>query len=134
MFVFLIGVLVMVWQSWSTMDTFISFRITDAISKETAKTLPPPSVVICQEHNWMNGHFEFLSKYKDGVNFSDEDWVLKQFYQLNDKMNITIISPFYLELDRSISWVFQVLSKTKTFLKSFGPKPKTSQNFKCMSF
>ena len=30
-----------------------------------------------------------------------------------------------LELDLSFSWVFQVLPKTKTFLRSFGPKPKT---------
>ena len=38
------------------------------------------------------------------------------------------------QLDMAFSWVFQVLPKTKTFLKSFGPKPKTYQNFKCMSF
>ena len=120
----------MIVQSWSTIDTFIYFRTTLALSKEASDTLSTPTVVVCQEHKWKNGHFE----YENGVNISDKDWVLKQFYQLNDKMNITIISPFYLELDRSISWVFQVLPKTKTFLKSFGPKPKTSQNFKCMSF
>ena len=32
------------------------------------------------------------------------------------------------------SWVFQVLPKTKTFLKSFGPKPKTPKTSKIMNF
>ena len=76
----------MVLQSWSTMDTFISFRTTVAISKETSNSLPPPTIVLCQEHKWNNGHF---GVGEDKANFYDKDWVLKQFFQLNDKMNIT---------------------------------------------
>ena len=78
----------MIWQSWSTIDTFISFRTTLAISKETSKSLPPPTLVVCQEHKWRNGHFEFLFKGEYKTNVSDEDWVLKQFFRLNDKMYI----------------------------------------------
>ena len=100
--VFLIGIVFMVWQSWSTIDTFISFRTTLATSKETTKTLPPPTVVICQEHNWMNGHFEYLSKYDNVVNVSDKDWVLKQFFRLNDKMNLSIIIDYYLYLELTL--------------------------------
>ena len=32
-------------------------------------------------------------------------------------------------LDLSFSWVFQVLPKTKTFLRSFGPKPPKLKNY-----
>ena len=39
-----------------------------------------------------------------------------------------------LQLDLAFSWVFQVLPKTKTFLKSFGPKPKTPKTSKIMNF
>ena len=98
MFTFLIGVVFMVWQSWSTIDTFISLRTTLAVSKENSNALPPPTVVLCQEHKWNNGHFEFLFKGEYKANVSDENWVLKQFFQLNEMMNITIISPFHLEL------------------------------------
>ena len=96
MFAFLIGVVFMVLQSWSTIKTFISFQTTLAISKETSTTLPPPTVVLCQEQKWRNGHFGFLNKDED--NISDKDWVLKQFYRLNDKMNISILWPFEIEL------------------------------------
>ena len=34
-----------------------------------------------------------------------------------------------LQLDLSFSWVFQVLPKTKTFLRSFGPKPPKLKNY-----
>ena len=67
MLVFLIGVVFMILQSWSTIDTFISFRTTLAVSKETSNTLPPPTVVLCQEHKWRNGHFGFLNKGEDGT-------------------------------------------------------------------
>ena len=67
----------MVLQSWSTMDTFISFRTTVAISKETSNSLPPPTIVLCQEHKWNNGHF---GMDENKINVSDKDWVLKQFF------------------------------------------------------
>ena len=76
MFTFLIGVVFMVWQSWSTIDTFISLRTTLAVSKENSNALPPPTVVLCQEHKWNNGHFEFLFKGEYKANVSDENWVL----------------------------------------------------------
>ena len=59
---------------------------------------------------------------------------LKALYFVTLLTDLLPKSVFGYLLDRSISWVFQVLSKTKTFLESFGPKPKTSQKFKCMSF
>ena len=113
MFVFSIGVVFMIVQSWSTIDTFISFRTTLAISKEPLDTLPTPTVVVCQEHKWKNGHFE----YENGVNISDKDWVLKQFYQLNDKMNITITSPFYLEVETGNNSVFLHGMESKFIVK-----------------
>ena len=103
----------MVWQSWSTIDTFISFRTTIAISKETSKTLPPPTVVICQEHNWMNGHYDF----QDVVNVSDKDWVLKQFFRLNDKMNISTVWPFEIELMIGNNSVYYNGLETKFMVK-----------------
>ena len=46
--------------------------------------------------------------------------------QFNEKVQVRLDMPF--------SWVFQVLPKTKTFLKSFGPKPKTPKTSKIMNF
>ena len=83
--IFLIGVGILVWQSQSTFATFFSFRTTVAISTETSLSLPPPTIVLCQEHKWNNG---MNDEYP--VNMSDKDWVFKQFYQLNKEMNISI--------------------------------------------
>ena len=86
MWIFLIGFGILVWQSQSTFATFFSYRTTVAISKETNKNLPPPTIVLCQEHKWING----FVPWKNNVNMSDKDWVFKQFYRLNEKMNINI--------------------------------------------
>ena len=87
MLTFLIAVGILVWQSQSTFATFFSFRTTVSISQETSERLPSPTVVLCQEHKWDNGQFP-TTEVK--TNFSDEDWVLKQFFQLNEKMNISL--------------------------------------------
>ena len=87
MLVFLIGIAIMFWQSKSTIATFLSFRTTVAISKETFDSLPIPAIVICQEHKWKNG---FFTTGENKINMSDQDWIFKQFFRLNDKMNISI--------------------------------------------
>ena len=87
MLVFLIGIVIMFWQSKSTIATFLSFRTTVAISKETFDSLPIPAIVICQEHKWKNG---FFTTGEHKINMSDQDWIFKQFFRLNDKMNISI--------------------------------------------
>ena len=86
MWIFLIGFGILVWQSQSTFATFFSYRTTVAISKETNENLPPPTIVLCQEHKWKNG----FVPWKNNVNMSDKDWVINQFYQLNEKINISI--------------------------------------------
>ena len=85
MWIFIIGVVLLVWQCKSTIVTFFSFRTTVAISKETSSELPIPTIVVCQDHKWDNGFFQ-----NDMFNISDKDWILKQFFRLNDKMNISI--------------------------------------------
>ena len=55
LWIFLIGVGILAWQSQSTFATFFSYRTTVAISKETNEHLPPPTIVLCQEHKWNNG-------------------------------------------------------------------------------
>ena len=87
--IFLIGVGILVWQSETTFATFFSFRTTLAISKETSESLPPPTIVFCQQNKWDNG-FRYNDLDKDVVNFSDTNWVFGQFYRLKDKMNISI--------------------------------------------
>ena len=77
----------MFWQSKSTIATFLSFRTTVAISKEASDSLPIPAIVVCQEHKWKNG---FFTKGEHKINISDEDWIFKQFFRLNNKMNISI--------------------------------------------
>ena len=88
MLAFLIGVGILVWQSQSTVATFFSFRTTVAISTETSNSLRSPTLVLCQEHKWDNG--VFVNSNEAQANFSDNDWVLKQFFRLNDKMNISL--------------------------------------------
>ena len=87
--IFLIGVGLLVWQLNSTIATFFAFRTTVAISKEAAENLPPPTIVLCQDHKWNNG-FALANNKFNGFNVSDKDWIFKQFYRLNDKMNISI--------------------------------------------
>ena len=84
--VYLFGVGLFVWQSQSTFATFFSFRTTLAISKETSESLPPPTIVLCQQNKWDNG-YRTNDLDKDVVNFSDTNWVFGQFYRLKDKMN-----------------------------------------------
>ena len=93
MWIFIIGVVLLVWQCKSTIVTFFSFRTTVAISKETSSELPIPTIVVCQDHKWDNGYFQ-----NDMFNISDKDWILKQFFRLNDKMNISTVWPFEIEL------------------------------------
>ena len=69
--------------------TFFSFRTTVAISKETSESLPPPTIVLCQENKWDNG-FRFPWLEHQLVNMSDKYWLFNQFYRLKDKMNISI--------------------------------------------
>ena len=89
MWIFLIGVGILVWQCKSTVVTFFSFRTTVAISKETSETLPPPTIVLCQENKWDNG-FRFPWLEHQLVNMSDKYWFFNQFYRLKDKMNISM--------------------------------------------
>ena len=86
MWIFLIGVGILAWQSKSTFATFFSYRTTVAISKEKNENLPPPTIVLCQEHKWNNG----VAPGNNAINMSDKDWIFKQFYQLNDKLNTSI--------------------------------------------
>ena len=88
MWVFLIGVAILCWQTSSTFETFSSFRTTFAISKETPKNFPTPTIVVCQEPNWNNG--VIINEGEEMVDISDEDWISKKFHKLNDKMNISI--------------------------------------------
>ena len=87
MCVFLIAVGILICQTWSTFKTFIAFKTTVAISKETSKITP--TIVVCQEHNWNNGFNGFQDYISDKVNISDEDWISNQFFLLNGKMNIS---------------------------------------------
>ena len=87
--IFLIGVGILVWQCKSTVVTFFSFRTTVAISKETSESLPPPTIVLCQENKWDNG-FRFPWLEHQLVNVSDKYWLFNQFYRLKDKMNISM--------------------------------------------
>ena len=58
-------------------------------------SLTSPTLVLCQEHKWNNGvHNSELE-----ANFSDKDWVLKQFFRLNDKMNIYLWFHGFLKPD-----------------------------------
>ena len=88
MWIFLIGVSILVWQSQSTFATFFSFKTTVAISQQTSDSLSIPTFGLCQEHKWDNGG---IPKGDDNINLADKDWILKQFYQLNDKMNISLL-------------------------------------------
>ena len=65
--VYLIGVGLFVWQSYSTFKTFSSFRTIVASSKKSYSDLTPPTIVICQRNNNDNR------------------------LQLNDKMNMSIL-------------------------------------------
>ena len=69
--VYLIGVGLFVWQSYSTFKTFSSFRTTVASSKESYGSLPPPTIVICQRNNqfWLNDEMN-LSIILDNTNSS----------------------------------------------------------------
>ena len=97
MLAFLIGVGILVWQSQSTVATFFSFRTTVAISTETSNSLRSPTLVLCQEHKWDNG--VFANSNEAQANFLDNDWVLKQFFRLNDKMNISLWFHGFLKPD-----------------------------------
>ena len=56
---------------------------------ETPEIFPAPTYVMCQdEPNWNNG--VFIKEGEAKVDISDKDWVSKQFYKLNDRMNVTI--------------------------------------------
>ena len=65
--VYLIGVSLFVCQSYSTFETFSSFRTTVASSKKSYDNFPPPIIVVCQRNNNDNR------------------------LQLNDKMNMSIL-------------------------------------------
>ena len=83
MWVFLIGVAILCWQTSSTFETFSSFRTTFAISKETPQNFPTPTIVVCQEPNWNNG--AVINEGEEMVDISDEDWISKKFHKLDDK-------------------------------------------------
>ena len=74
--IFLIGFGILVWQTQTTIATFFSFGTTVSISKKSNENLPPPTIVLCQEHKWNNG----FAPWNNGINMSDKDWVFKQFY------------------------------------------------------
>ena len=86
--IFLIGVGILVWQSQSTFATFFSFKTTVAISQQTYDSLSIPTFGLCQDYKWDNGG---NPKGDDNINLADKDWILKQFYQLNEKMNISLL-------------------------------------------
>ena len=65
--VYLIAIFIFICQSYSTFETFSSFRTTVASSKKSYDNFPPPTIVICQRNNNDNR------------------------LQLNDKMNMSIL-------------------------------------------
>ena len=101
--VFLIGVAILCWQTSSTFETFSSFRTTFAISKETPKNFPTPTIVVCQEPNWNNG--VIINEGEEMVDISDEDWISKKFHKLNDKMNISINVPIEKKIGVEINFI-----------------------------
>ena len=86
MLVFLIVVVIMVWQSKNTFETFIAGRTTFARSTEASDSVPPPTIVMCQKHRWKNGA---IKEPVATFNISDKVWFFNQFNWLNDKLNIT---------------------------------------------
>ena len=84
MWIFLIVVVILVWQCSPTVLTFLKGRTTIAITKSNSESLELPTLVLCQEPQWNNGYFE-----KKGTNIADKDWFFGQFLRLNDQMNIS---------------------------------------------
>ena len=84
MWIFLIVVVILVWQCSPTVLTFLKGRTTIAITKSISESLELPTLVLCQEQQWNNGYFE-----KKGTKIADKDWFFGQFLRVNDQMNIS---------------------------------------------
>ena len=92
MFVCQIGVVFMILQSWSTMDKFISYRATVAISKETSKgplcqaplaqaPLTPNAWIWCQCHNLKKNCTKYWKMWVLGVILLEyPKWSLKNMH------------------------------------------------------
>ena len=86
--VHLSGATILIWQIWFTFQGFIEGQTTFTVTRQTheQKGMVPPALLFCPNTNnpWGN---EVLSK----GNISDKNWFNKQFFWLNESLNLTLI-------------------------------------------
>ena len=83
--VHLSGIAILIWQIWYTFQGFIEGQTTFSVTKQTQEEMVPPALLFCPNSNnpWGN---EILTR----GNISDKNWYNKQFYWLNESLNLTL--------------------------------------------
>ena len=102
--IFLIGFGILVWQTQVTFATFFSFGTTVSISKKPNENLPPPTIVLCQEHKWKNGlvpwHTNIIASYKFlglfSISFKTRSANLEYLIELSH-WNLMFVDPSIIE-------------------------------------
>ena len=118
--VFLSGIGILTWQVWNTFEAFIDGQTTFAVSKETMERMTPSTMIFCPMNDFENG-----LNTQNNINVSDKEEFFKQFFRLDDGLNITITRWIYNAESGRFEYVMSNLtigenfdydSKSKTFL------------------
>ena len=113
--VFLSGVGILTWQIWNTFEAFIEGQTTFAVSKKTMASMTPSTMIFCPMNDFENG------LYSIEVNVSDKDWFFKQFFHLNDNLNMKMQRKAY---DMK-SGIFEIILSNLTLGENFDEMGKT---------
>ena len=81
--IFLSGVVILLWQIRVTFEAFIKGQTTFSVTKRTMDEMVPPAMIFCPMSDFENGIWS-------EANVSNKDWFFRQFFQLNDDLNISI--------------------------------------------
>ena len=118
--VFLSGIGILTWQVWNTFEAFIDGQTTFAVSKETMERMTPSTMIFCPMNDFENG-----LNTQNNINVSDREEFFKQFFRLDDGLNITMTRWIYNAKSGRFEYVMSNLtigenfdydSKSKTFL------------------
>ena len=82
--IFLSGVSLLIWQIHGTIETFIKKRTSFANKQVAVESMDPPTIVFCSRNHRKVG------QAKQYVNISNENQFKKEFFWLNEKLNLTI--------------------------------------------
>ena len=87
--VFLSGVLLLIWQIYGTIDTFLQNRTSFSIMQETVQSLVPPTIVFCPRNPTSGAPTGAPTDFL--VNASNKDQFNEEFFWIRKKLNFSVL-------------------------------------------